>query len=130
MGALLVYYVTLRETFEELDSWIENLMSRAEPDIQVILVGNKIDKVRKDPGCRQVDIEEAQSLAQRHGFLFIETSAFTSSNVSTAFETLLNAINEVRQRMQATGKYNIEQQKKCLKLHDPDLEEKEAGCCG
>ena len=46
VGALLVYDVTARETFEELDSWIENLMNRAELDIQVILVGNKIDKVR------------------------------------------------------------------------------------
>ena len=52
MGALLVYDVTQRETFEELDSWIENLMNKAEPDIQVILVGNKIDKVRQNPGSR------------------------------------------------------------------------------
>ena len=42
----MVYDVTSRETFEELDNWIENLMTKSEPDIQVILVGNKIDKVR------------------------------------------------------------------------------------
>ena len=30
LGALLVYDVTNRETFEELDTWIENLMSKAE----------------------------------------------------------------------------------------------------
>ena len=108
MGALLVYDVTSRETFDELDNWIESLMSKAEPDIQVILVGNKVDKVRKDPSLREVEIEEAKFLAERHGFLFIETSAFAASNVTTAFETLLNAINEVRLRMQSTGKYNLE----------------------
>ena len=63
----------------------------------------------QDPGTREVDREEAQMLADRNGFLFIETSAFTETNVSTAFETLLNAISEVRQRMQSTGKYNMEQ---------------------
>ena len=46
VGALLVYDITNRESFEQLDTWIENLMSRAEKDIQIILVGNKIDKVR------------------------------------------------------------------------------------
>ena len=46
LGALLVYDITARETFDELDTWIENLMSQSEPDIQVILVGNKMDKVR------------------------------------------------------------------------------------
>lgn len=34
-------------------------MSRAEPDIQVILVGNKIDLVHQNPANRQVAIEEA-----------------------------------------------------------------------
>ena len=32
-GALLVYDVTSRETFDELESWIENLMSKAEEEI-------------------------------------------------------------------------------------------------
>lgn len=47
LGALIVYDVTNRRSFEDLEeTWIENLMSRAEPDIRVILVGNKIDLVR------------------------------------------------------------------------------------
>ena len=46
VGALLVYDITNRESFEQLDTWIENLTSRAERDIQIILIGNKVDKVR------------------------------------------------------------------------------------
>tara|TARA_B110001450_G_C17476697_1_gene422484 strand:+ start:442 stop:591 length:150 start_codon:yes stop_codon:yes gene_type:complete len=49
-------------------------------------VGNKIDKVRQNPNSRQVEIEEAQALAERNGFMFVETSAFASENVETAFE--------------------------------------------
>tara|TARA_B110000305_G_C19142876_1_gene494343 strand:+ start:526 stop:714 length:189 start_codon:yes stop_codon:yes gene_type:complete len=61
--------------------------------------------------------------------MFIETSAFASENVTSAFETLLNAISEVQQKMQSQGKNNLEQSRQCLRLHDPELEEKEAGCC-
>ena len=32
-GVILVYDVTSRETFEDLDKWIENLMSKAEEQI-------------------------------------------------------------------------------------------------
>ena len=48
-----MYDVTNRRSFEDLEeTWIENLMSRAEPDIRVILVGNKIDLVRQNPAAR------------------------------------------------------------------------------
>ena len=46
-----------------------------------------------------MEIEEAQALAERNGFMFVETSAFASENVETAFEQLLNAISEVRARV-------------------------------
>ena len=58
-------------------------------------MGNKIDKVRQNPSSREVDVEEAQMLAERNGFMFVETSAFACENVNTAFETLLNAISDV-----------------------------------
>ena len=73
--------------------------------------------------------EEARKLAEENNFMFVETSAFANTNVNTAFETLMNSIHEVRQRMQTTGKYAIDRQKEILKLHDPDLENKNEGCC-
>ena len=63
VGAVLVYDVTSRETFEELDTWIEHIQSRAEPNVKVILVGNKVDKVRHNAANRQVGMEEGQQLA-------------------------------------------------------------------
>ena len=38
-------------------------------------------------------------IAERNGFMFIETSAYASENVGTAFETLLHAIYDTRQRL-------------------------------
>ena len=61
------------------------------------MVGNKIDKVRQNPSSRMVQMAEAQALAERHGFMFIETSALAAENVSLAFEELLNSISDIKQ---------------------------------
>ena len=45
MGALIVYDITNRSTFEELDNWIQSLLEKSSQDIQVVLVGNKLDMV-------------------------------------------------------------------------------------
>ena len=87
-----MYDITNRESFEQLDTWIDNLLSRAEPDIVVMLIGNKLDKVRQDSSLREVDYDEGENLAHKNDFVFMETSAFASENVQTAFETLLNKI--------------------------------------
>ena len=64
LGALLVYDITSRETFDQLqDSWIDDLEARSSPDIQVILVGNKKDLVRAQPDLREVTEAEGRALA-------------------------------------------------------------------
>ena len=75
MGALVVYDITNRASFEALDEWIGSLLEKANQDIQVMLVGNKLDMVHSNPNLREVDIEEAQRFAQDNGFMFVETSA-------------------------------------------------------
>ena len=91
-----------------------------------MLVGNKIDKVRQDPGSRQVDVSEGRALAQQYGFTFVETSAFADENVTTAFEQLLNGI--VEHKVKAGD--NLDESRSCLKLHDPELDKDEkAWCC-
>jgi small GTP-binding protein len=43
MGALLVYDITRRNTFENLDKWLKELKNFAEEGIVTILIGNKSD---------------------------------------------------------------------------------------
>ena len=57
--------------------------------------------------------------------MFVEASAFSDENVSTAFEELLNSICEAK----LMEGYSLEQSKSCLKLHDPELDKQESGCC-
>ena len=56
IGALLVYDVTNLKTFTSAKKWIQELKSKAEPDIVIMLVGNKIDLVDKSPEKREVTL--------------------------------------------------------------------------
>ena len=53
-------------------------MNNASENIKIILIGNKLDLVMKDPSLRQVKKEEGMKLSENYGFMFEETSAFTS----------------------------------------------------
>eukprot|EP00921_Rhytidocystis_pertsovi_P002976 GHVQ01004961.1.p1 GENE.GHVQ01004961.1~~GHVQ01004961.1.p1 ORF type:complete len:283 (+),score=37.54 GHVQ01004961.1:543-1391(+) len=92
VGALLVYDVTRKNTFLNASKWLEELRQNAEPDIVVMLVGNKVDLVEKEPGERAVAYETAATYAQNNGLFFSEASAVSSFNVKHIFEHLLQEI--------------------------------------
>ena len=45
MGALLIYDVTSRKSFENVNMWLETIKDSAIEDIVILLIGNKIDLV-------------------------------------------------------------------------------------
>ena len=97
-GCLIVYDITNYESFKNVRFWLDNLLSQAEQDIQIMLVGNKVDLVEEDPSKRQVTQAEARGLcSQQKDMKFIETSTKTNSNVKGAFEQLLSDIYFMRQ---------------------------------
>ncbi|KAF8095528.1 hypothetical protein N665_0330s0010 [Sinapis alba] len=80
-GALLVYDITRRETFNHLASWLEDARQHANPNMSIMLIGNKSDLAHK----RAVSKEEGEQFAKEHGLLFLEASARTAQNVEEAF---------------------------------------------
>lgn len=92
VGALLCYDVTKETTFKNAAKWMEELRQSAEPDIVIMLVGNKVDLADKDPASRQVYYDAAQEFANLNGLFFFETSAVADINVKEAFERLLHEI--------------------------------------
>ncbi len=90
MGALVVFDVTKRSTFEDAIKWIRELRQGAEPGVVIMLVGNKVDLCEPGAGRvqRQVTTEEAQKVASTQHLLYQETSAQRGYNVDNAFTTL------------------------------------------
>jgi len=80
-GALLVYDITRRETFDHLQSWLEDCRRYSNQNIVIMLIGNKSDLETK----REVSREEGEAFAARNNLSFLETSAKTSENVDKAF---------------------------------------------
>jgi len=87
-GALIVYDITRRVTFENIPRWLKELRTYSDKNISIILVGNKSDLKNK----RVVQIEEAQQFATKNNLSFIETSAMDSSNVENAFNCIITEI--------------------------------------
>ena len=87
-GIILMYDITKRESFENLDSW-RNLIFDNVDNIPVALIGNKLDIADEK---RIVEVEEGKSFADENGFLFYETSALNGKNVSNAIYSLCEKI--------------------------------------
>ena len=75
---------------------MEELRDHAEPDIVIMLVGNKIDLCDRNPEARKVTKEAGEKFAKDHGLLFEETSAITVVKVKEAFEDLLQNIYNIK----------------------------------
>ena len=85
---MLVYDMTKRQSFDNMAKWLEELRGHADKNIVVMLIGNKCDLGT----LRTVPTEDAEEFAQRENLFFMETSALESTNVETAFLTILTEI--------------------------------------
>ncbi|XP_030524388.1 ras-related protein Rab11C-like [Rhodamnia argentea] len=92
VGALLVYDITRRETFDNIQRWLRQLRDRADSNIVIMLAGNKCDLNH----VRAVQREEGEALANVEGLLFLETSALDATNIERAFQAILTQINHIK----------------------------------
>ena len=88
IGALLVYDITRKYTFDNIDKWIKELISINSNKISISLIGNKSDLSL----LRQVSKDEAEKKANKYGIKFYETSALDSTNIKNAFEDMIKDI--------------------------------------
>ena len=119
-GALLVYDITRRSTFEHATAWLHDLRQIAEEGIVVILVGNKSDLASSSTvtspvangeaqglevaNQRAVTVDEAEEWCRRNGVMsYVETSARSGQNVERAFLEVAERIYENVER----GKYDL-----------------------
>nr|CAD7449700.1 unnamed protein product [Timema bartmani] len=113
-GALLVYDITRRETFNHLTTWLEDARQHSNSNMVIMLIGNKSDLEAR----REVKKEEGEAFAREHGLIFMETSAKTAANVEEAF---INTAKEIYEKIQE-GVFDINNEANGIKIgpqHSP-----------
>lgn len=98
-GVVMVYDVTRRDSFDNLDHWLKEVKLYSPNNgegVVKLLVGNKIDLSEGSNGeyNRQVDRHEAEEWARNQGMLFLEASAKTKTGVQESFMEVVNKILE------------------------------------
>ncbi|BBN03930.1 Ras-related protein Rab-11A [Marchantia polymorpha subsp. ruderalis] len=91
VGALVVYDISRRSTFENVSKWLDELRMHSDASVVTMLVGNKCDL----HNARDIPTEEGTALAERESLFFIETSALDATNVNKAFQTVVKEIYRI-----------------------------------
>lgn len=91
-GVVLVYDLTARESFNNLDRWMDEVHSYADNKIEMILAGNKNDLVAD----RQVTLTEGAEYSKKNQLIFYEISAMFNDNkaINEMFRQLATRIHE------------------------------------
>ena len=89
-GAFIVYDITKKESFKNVDKWIKDLKEFGDEDVTILIVGNKCDLEDE----REVSIEEVKKKAELFDIGYCETSALKAKNIDYAFQTLIKLVAE------------------------------------
>ncbi|KAI4382042.1 hypothetical protein MLD38_008053 [Melastoma candidum] len=133
VGAMLVYDMTKRQSFDHMTRWLEELRGHADKNIVIMLIGNKSDL----GSLRAVPTEDAEEFAQRESLFFMETSALEATNVETAFLTILTEIYRIISKKtlnaneeDGNGSSNLLKGTKIIVPgHEGDSQQAKGGCC-
>ena len=125
---MIVYDITNKESFLNVDKWLQQAAEYGSPRARIILVGTKCDLESE----RQVSYEDGLRKAEQHGIKFIETSAKTSTNIDAAFKTLVSEIIAAGSPIHGKLDLLIDKHKTTLSKVKPRENEivKYATCCG
>jgi len=81
--ALIVYDITNRTSFVNVQRWYEDVKNERGNDVLIVLVGNKIDLQN-----RLVSVEDGERKAKEMDVLFCEVSAKVGTNVNNMFYSI------------------------------------------
>ena len=80
--AIIVYAIDNDSSFSSIDTWVNELKTKGNPDMAIFLVGNKADLEDK----RVITKDMASDVCDSHNIkFFLETSARTGFNVKNIF---------------------------------------------
>ncbi|XP_074286145.1 ras-related protein YPT3-like [Silene latifolia] len=129
VGALLVYDVTRKVTFENTARWLRELREHTDPNIVVMLIGNKSDLRH----LMAVSTEEGKAFAEQEGLFFMETSALEATNVDQAFSEVLTQIHHIVSKKAVEADHGsasvVPSQGETINIKNEGSAWKKMGCC-
>ena len=85
-GILLIYDITNRNSFHNLNLWFDELEKNLDlNNLYIYLIGNKADLIQE----REVSYEEAKDFADKKNIPYIEISAKTGDNINKLFNQMI-----------------------------------------
>ena len=88
-GILMLYDMTNRESFTNVDKWMQQIKDNiGDTNPCIVLVANKTDL----EDARKITKAEGQRLARKYNIQYFETSARTDTGVNEAFQALAEAV--------------------------------------
>ncbi|CAI2380263.1 unnamed protein product [Moneuplotes crassus] len=93
-GAICVYDVTDRESFNSIQDWVDQLKNYSDEEPVLLLIGNKCDKKE------EIDVmpEEGERLAISLNAAFYETSALTGFNIECIDKLIQEVLSTLHKR--------------------------------
>ena len=125
VGALLVYDVSIFETFEKVKSWVNTLQEAVGKDITFVIAGNKFDLINKSKMEEQNPSIESYCAKERCKHFY--TSAKTGFNLDEAFDSLIN--NVLGKVSSSTGGVSGRKKGKKLEIATATTKKEKGGCC-
>tara|TARA_B100001093_G_C26396225_1_gene829289 strand:- start:40 stop:693 length:654 start_codon:yes stop_codon:yes gene_type:complete len=96
-GVIVVFDLTNKESFKSIENWFKEIDDFCEPDISIILIGNKCDLKE----LRVVTDEEIENIIKHYNVKYFETSALELDSTSIAFNILAQ---DIYTKMKKSGK--------------------------
>ena len=127
-GIAIIFDITNRESFENLEFWINEANNNVHENIPFIIIGNKNDLIID----RKVSSEEAIDFVAQKGYFYLETSAKTNEEncVTKAFDQLIGEILNKRHSIIENKKAKIRKsQVRLVNGTGKGQEEAKKGCC-
>ena len=87
-AAFIVYDTTSRKSFDNCQSWLDELEMNGNDFLNLCIIGNKCDL----EDLREVPKKEGEKLAKENDALFFEVSAFDGTNVDKAFKEMTRKV--------------------------------------
>ncbi|XP_023022878.1 RAS oncogene family member Rab21 [Leptinotarsa decemlineata] len=125
-GAVLVYDITDEDSFQKVKSWVKELRKMLGTEISLIIVGNKSD-LEKD---RHVNLEEAESYAEKVKAIHYQTSAKLNQGVEEMFLALTQKmLDEAKEKAAQQSHLTRNNSQRIVTVVDDDQVPTNKSCC-